>query len=217
MVIGVLALALAAADPVVAAHALADKCFFAKALEYLDAAPAADQTDRANIIFRAQLLVRTGKAHESVATLKTLPPASDRERDTQRLVALLAAQAVAKHLPQAIETARIARRSGADVDIVDGLLATAYLAAGNTRSAEQILQRVLRRDPRLTGALYNLACIRAMQGDVAESAALIRMSWMLGYRDPDKLRADPWLAPVRAVKGLIDDLVDSPLRDCRIF
>ncbi len=38
-----------------------------------------------------------------------------------------------------------------------------------------------------------LACVRALRGDVAEAAALIRMSWHAGFKDPDQLRSDPML------------------------
>jgi hypothetical protein len=135
----------------------------------------------------------------------------------KRLVALSAALATNKQLESAIDTARQARRLGADRDIVDGIVAVANLASGKISTAERILREVLRRDPLLSGSIYNLACLRAAKGDLTESAALIRFAWMLGYRNPSKLKNDPWLAPVRAKKGLIDDLLDSTDRRCRIF
>jgi tetratricopeptide (TPR) repeat protein len=203
--------------PLPGARALADRCFFAAALEFLEAAPPAETSSREGLLLRGRLLVQLGKAREAEKLFLKIPVSPDKEKEAERLLLLALAQATDKRRDEASRTAREALAHGADQDLIDGLLGMAQAKTGHPKEAEATLRRVLRRDPVLTGALYNLACIRAMAGDVAESAALIRFAWTLGYKDPDRLRTDPWLEAVRSKTGLVDDLLKSDEHECKTW
>jgi len=167
-------------------------------------------------MLRARLLVQLERGGQAVAILTSLPPLSGRE-EADRLLLLGLALSADNDLPAAEKALREAQQLGAEEDLVEGAIGVLRIQARRLPEAEVILRAVLKRDPLLSGALYNLACLRALRGDVAEAAALIRMSWHAGFKNPDQLRSDPLLAPVRARPGLIDDLIASPVRHCGTY
>ena len=194
----------------------ADRCFYGEALRMLDEVPASEQRTRAAQMVRARLLVQLERGRQAVAILTSLPPRSGQE-EADRLMLLGLAFSAANDLPAAEKTLRQAQQLGSEKDLVEASIGMLRIQARRLPEAEVILRTVLKRDPLLGGALYNLACVRALRGDVAEAAALIRMSWHAGFKDPDQLRSDPMLAPVRARLGLIDDLIASPVRHCGTY
>src|SRR6267142_474749 len=195
------------------AEMTADKCLYGEALRMLDEVPASEQRTHAAQMLRARLLVQLERGREAVAILTSLPPGTGRE-EADRLMLLGLAFSAANDLPKAEKTLRQAQQLGSEKDLVEASIGMLRLQARRLSEAEVILRTVLKRDPLFSGALYNLACVRALRGDVAEAAALIRMSWHVGFKDPDQLRSDPMLALVRAHRGLIDDLIASPIRHC---
>src|SRR2546425_10151109 len=194
----------------------ADRCLFGEALRMLDEVPASEQRTRAAQMLRARLLVQLERGRRAVAILTSLPPRGGRE-EADRLMLLGLAFSAANDLPAAEKALRQAQQLGSEKDLVEASIGMLRIQARRLSEAEVILRTVLLRDPLLSGALYNLACVRALRGDVAEAAALIRMSWHAGFKDPDQLRSDPMLAPVRAHPGLIDDLIASPIRHCGTY
>jgi Flp pilus assembly protein TadD len=198
------------------AEMTADRCLYGEALRMLDEVPAFEQHTRAAQMLRARLLVQLERGGQAVAILTSLSSGSGR-KEADRLMLLGLAFSAANDLPAAEKTLRQAHQQGADEDLVEASIGMLRTQARRLPEAEVILRAVLKRDPLLSGALYNLACVRALSGDVAEAAALIRMSWHAGLKDPDQLRSDPMLAPVRARRGLIDDLIASPVRHCGAY
>ena len=198
------------------AEITADKCLYGEALRILDEVPTSEQRTRAAQMLRARLLVQLERGGQAVAILTSLPPLSGRE-EADRLLLLGLALSADNDLPAAEKALREAQQLGAEEDLVEGAIGMLRIQARRLPEAEVILRTVLERDPLLSGALYNLACLRALRGDVAEAAALIRMSWHAGFKNPDQLRSDPLLAPVRARPGLIDDLIASPVRHCGTY
>jgi Flp pilus assembly protein TadD len=198
------------------AEMTADRCLYGEALRMLDEVPAFEQHTRAAQMLRARLLVQLERGRQAVAILTSLSSGSGRE-EADRLMLLGLAFSAANDLPAAEKTLRQAQQQGADEDLVEASIGMLRIQARRLPEAELILRAVLKRDPLLSGALYNLACVRALTGDVAEAAALIRMSWHAGFKDPDQLRSDPMLGPVRARRGLIDDLIASHVRHCGTY
>lgn len=64
--------------------------------------------------------------------------------------------------------------------------------------AESLLRRQLESDPGNYVALYNLACVRAAQGEGEEAAELLERACENGYSDLRRTRRDPNLARARA-------------------
>ena len=63
-----------------------------------------------------------------------------------------------------------------------------WLEHGQLERAEKLLLDVLRQEPLMSGALFNLARLRARQGRMAEAAALVRQSWHAGLKDPGAIQ-----------------------------
>jgi Flp pilus assembly protein TadD len=101
---------------------------------------------------------------------------------------------------------RISRREGVDEALIEGARGLALMSAGKLKAAEDALVASLKIDPRLTGALYNLAVIRLRQGRIAEAAALIHAAWAYGYKNGPRLARDPELAVLRDT-GLLQDIL----------
>lgn len=196
------------------AEATADRCLFEEALRMLDASPQSELQGRESQLFRARLLVQLGRGKEAVEIVRKVPKAKD---EGDRLLLLGLALSAAKEPQEAEKALREAESNGADKDLIESAIGMLRIQTGKLAEAEAILRRVLKRAPLLTGALYNLACVRSLNGDIAEAASLIRLSWQAGLKDPDQLKKDPMLAAVRAREGLIDDLVSSPIRHCGTY
>jgi Flp pilus assembly protein TadD len=216
MILAILLVAAGAGRSLQLAEATADRCLYSEALKILDETPPSELQTRAAQMFRVRLLVQLGRGKEAVSVMtKVLPGADPGEAEYRMLLGL--AYSAANELLAAEKALREARQLGADKDLVDASIGMLRIQAGNLREAKTILRGVLKRDPLLTGALYNLACVHALRGNIAEAAALVRMSWTMGLKDPDQLRNDPMLASVRAKRGLIDDLMSSPVRHCGTY
>lgn len=130
----------------------------------------------------------------------------DGSRAIERTITLGLAHGAAGRLETAVQYLNEAEEQGGDPILIEGAVGMAHIVAGRIVEAEWILLRTLIREPELTGALYNLGTIRAKQGGLEESAALVRTSWNLGERDPKHLARDPDLAPI-VEAGLLDDLL----------
>lgn len=197
----------------------AGRCEFDTALALLDAfeaeAPSEDQWSF--LMLRARLLLQLGRSKDAVATLGRLPTPKTREEQAEFFLVKGMALGLDKKTLPALESLSKAKAAGVDPTLIDGAVGMAYLAAGKGDEAERVLLRALKSDPSLTGALYNLACLRAGQGRLGEAAALVRQSWHLGLKDPLRLTADPALAPLRTRSNLIGDLVASDERSCSTY
>jgi thioredoxin-like negative regulator of GroEL len=146
--------------------------------------------------------------------LDEVPASEQRTRDAQMLRARLLVQLERGREAVAVLTGLPPGTGREEADRLM-LLGLAYSAVNDLPAAEKILRQAHR--PGSDKDLVDLACVRALSGDIAEAAALIRMSWHVGFKDPDQLRHDKMLASVRAHPGLIDDLITSPLRHCGTF
>jgi hypothetical protein len=69
----------------------------------------------------------------------------------------------------------------------------------------------------MSGALYNLADIMAVKGDVAEAAALLRQSFHSGLQNPDEIKSDKMLQVVVQTPGVVDDLVAQSIPRCETY
>ncbi|MGH7244552.1 MAG: TPR end-of-group domain-containing protein [Phycisphaerales bacterium] len=76
--------------------------------------------------------------------------------------------------------------------------ANAALAKRDFAQAEPLLRRQIELQPREFVPLYNLACVRATQGDSKEAAGLLFRSVENGFDDIRKLTRDPDLAGARS-------------------
>lgn len=82
-----------------------------------------------------------------------------------------------------------------------GSQAAAALASRDFKAAEPLLRRQIELQPREFVPLYNLACVRASQGDAKEAGELLVRAVENGFDDYRKLTTDPDLAGVRADAG----------------
>lgn len=209
--------ATAVAQSIQQAEMAADRCMYEEALKYLDKAPQGERDSRLGLLLRGRLLIQLDRGSSAVDALKKLAPSSRREDEAERLLALGLALSSAQRLAEADKTLRAAREAGADRDVLDAALAVTLIQRGKLDEAEQALREVLARSPLLSGALYNLAVVRARRRQVAEAAALIRQSWFAGMTDPDQIRNDPDLAEVVRTPGLLDDLLKTTTPRCRAY
>jgi tetratricopeptide (TPR) repeat protein len=194
------------------------RCEFARALALLDHVAASGAKEQWEYgLLRARLLLQLERPKEALEVLNKMPKPANIEQQADQLFISGMAYGLGKDLVRALESLRKAKEQGADPSLIDGATGMAYLIAGKLAEAEDSLLRALKSDPLLTGALYNLACVRAAQGRLAEAGALIRQAWHLGLKNPRQLSADPALAPLRACPNLINDLVDSDERSCPTF
>jgi tetratricopeptide (TPR) repeat protein len=193
-------------------------CEFGRALALLDHVGMRTTEERwKRGLLRARLLLQLERPKEALEVLTKLPKPADAKQQAEQLFISGMAYGLGKDLIRALESLRKAKELGTDPSLVDGAIGMAYLVAGRASEAEESLLRALKDDPLLSGALYNLACVRAGQGRLAEAGALLRQAWHLGLKNPRLLAADPALAPLRASPNLINDLVDSDERSCTTF
>src|SRR5712664_3205176 len=143
------------------AEMTADRCLYGEALRMLDEVPAFEQHARAAQMLRARLLVQLERGGQAVAILTSLPPRSGR-READRLMLLGLAFSAANDLPAAEKALRQAQQLGSEKDLVEASIGMLRIQARRLPEAEVILRTVLKRDPLLSGALYNLACVRAL-------------------------------------------------------
>jgi tetratricopeptide (TPR) repeat protein len=159
-------------------------------------------------ITRARFMLQLGRPEEVMRVLAQVqPPTAD--------LLLLRGLSLADmgHRVDATAALLDARDLGADELLVEVALATADSASFDFKAAEQRLLAALRRDPDLTGALYNLACLYSRQGRLVEAGTYLRRAWAAGWRDVYQLRGDRDLEPLRA-SGLIGDLMLSDPARC---
>jgi len=165
-------------------------------------------------LLRARLLIQAERPDDALAAIQEMVEAhAPVPRGNLELLRGFA-YAQKKELVKALDSFRAAGALGIDEDLLDGARGLAFILAGDIPKAEAALQKALKRDPKLAGALYNLACVRVSQGRVAEGAALIRQAWFLGLKDPYKLAKDPALAALRERHELVDDLLASSDASC---
>lgn len=197
----------------------ARRCEFDRALALLEAFQAKDASiDQWEYgMLRARLLLQLERSKDAIAALGKLPAPKTKDQLAEFLFINGMALGLSKELLPALESLNKARAAGVDPSLIEGAVGMAYLAAGKGEEAERALLGALKSDPSLTGALYNLGCLRAGQGRLGEAAALVRQSWHFGLKDPLKLAADPGLAPLRSRSDLIGDLVASDERSCSTF
>ncbi|QSQ18760.1 hypothetical protein JY651_25715 [Pyxidicoccus parkwayensis] len=189
-----------------AAQYLADRCQFGLALEQHDKASSDVRDSPEGILFRARLLVQLERGAEAARTLDRLPPPKDSTEEAQRLLLRGLALSSTPDMKGAQAALRRARKLGADAALIDQALAVLWLEHGELERAEKLLLDVLRREPLMSGALFNLASLRARQGRLAEAAALIRQSWHAGLRDAGAIQRDPALAPLLKTPMLLTSL-----------
>ncbi|WP_223646082.1 hypothetical protein [Corallococcus sp. EGB] len=194
----------------------ANQCDYELALSSWSMAPADQQASFDGRLLRARILIQLDLGANAVSELSTLRAEAPEKRIAEILLALGLAQSSARVFQAAEATLRAAREKGADRELVDAAIAEVWLSSGRKIEAEALLRQVLRRAPDLAGPMINLAMIRAVEGNVTEAAALIRMAWQLGYRNPKELRKAPEFERVRAL-GLLNDLITEPLGRCHIF
>jgi tetratricopeptide (TPR) repeat protein len=195
----------ASVPPVV--ELLANECRFAEALEFLDLTTAYRTPDKSRgeaRSLRGRLLLQLGRFDEVLASCGA-------EAVTTGGDALMCALATASlgREEQTSDWAGSARRL--DVALADGAEALAAFAAFKFEHAERLLTALVLRDP-LSSALYNLACLRSLQGRLEESALLLRRAWA-GWRDAKQLRADPELEALRRSE-LASDLLMHDVAQC---
>ncbi len=201
-------------DPVIVSH-LAGLCRFDEALNFASTLSPQVHSQRAIDLLKARLLVQLDRPKEALQLLR--PWVADGERPAQAEVQFMMGLALGG-LGQQKEAHRTLQRAlalGTDPLLILGAEGLAEASAGASERAESRFLEALARDPTLTGALYNLSCVRARQGRVAEAAGLLRQAWHLGWRNVAKLKRDPWLERLRAAPGLIDDLLATPEADSR--
>lgn len=196
------------------AKMLAGHCMFDEALKEVAQASEEEQRSREGQLLVARFLVQLDRSDEALKVLVRVPTStiSSEEADKQLLLSL--ALQGSGRLQEAAAAAGRARDLGENVDLVDGVRAMILVRRRKLDDAEALFRAVLRRSPYLTGPLYNLGCLMAMKGDVAEAAALVRQAWFFGLQNGDQLRTDKDLESVRKVPGLIDDLIHYPIPKC---
>src|SRR2546422_8613375 len=143
----------------------AESLLFGEALGLLDEVRASEQRARVAQIGRARLLVQLERGRRAVAILTSLPPRGGRE-EADRLMLLGLAFSAANDLPAAEKALRQAQQLGSEKDLVEASIGMLRIQARRLSEAEVILRTVLLRDPLLSGALYNLACVRALRAVV---------------------------------------------------
>ncbi len=189
---------------------MGNECRFREALELADSVSPASHEQAALDILKARLLVQLDSEGRALALLSKWKTTAGKEERTDVWLLLALVHAGRGRVSETGAALKAARALGADEAISLGVEGLAAGLAGRIVDAERLLLAALRKDPTLTGALYNLACLRASQGRLAESAALVRASWHLGERDVRQLRSDPCLKPLRHAERLIDDLLATP-------
>lgn len=214
--LGVLLFGSTASAQIWLAELSADYCDFDRALLYLDQAGPTERSSFDGRLLRARLLVQLDRGREALPELRRLSKAAPSQRAGDILLATALAQSSARALTDAEATLLLAAKHGVHRDLIDAGLAELRLSSGRTVEAESMLRKLLRRSPDMTGALMNLAHIRAVEGNPAEAAALIRLAWQLGYQNPRELRRDPVFAEARSL-GLLGDLTSLPVGNCRAF
>ncbi|TSC25982.1 hypothetical protein [Corallococcus sp. Z5C101001] len=195
---------------------LANNCEYEAALASWSMAPADVRGSFDSRLLKARILIQLDRGADAVSELSTLRKEASEKRMAEVLLALGLAQSSARMFRSAETTLRAAREKGADTDLVDAAIAEVWLSSGRKGEAEALLRQVLRRAPDMAGPMLNLAALRAAEGNVTEAAALIRFAWALGYQNPTELRKAPEFERVRAL-GLINDLISTPSRRCRIY
>jgi hypothetical protein len=76
--------------------------------------------------------------------------------------------------------------------------AAAYIATKRYAEALADNEKAFALNRLNSGALYNIACIRALQGDAGEACRWLRKSVEQGYADWDQIRHDPDLDSIRS-------------------
>ncbi len=71
------------------------------------------------------------------------------------------------------------------------------LEAGNPAEARPLLEQIVQLDPQDFVSLYNLACVRASEGETDAAEEAIRCAIGVGFVDFHQLLRDPDLAPIR--------------------
>lgn len=186
----------AAAQSTWLAEHFAKRCQFGQALVEHDRAPGEVRDSPEGMLFRARLLVQLERGAEAAKMLDRLPPPKDSAEEAQRLLLRGLALSATPDMKGAQAALERARKLGADAALIDQALAVLWLENGQLERAEKLLLEVLRREPLMSGALYNLGCLRARQGRIAEAAALIRQAWHAGLQDLEAIKRDPALAEV---------------------
>lgn len=151
-------------------------------------------------VLRARLLLQLDRFDEVLSELVGIPP------DADVLLLKGLALAGAKRHEEAVVTLESAAKAGADPGLVAGAMGVAAADVAAWDEADRVLTEELTKDPTLTGALYNLACIRSVQGRLEEADALVRRAWSAGWRDVRTLKRDPDLEAVRQA-GRLGDLL----------
>ena len=187
---------------------LANQCRFDEALKLFDATSGGGARTRDDLaLIRARLLLQLGRYDEALRATSGVAPSA--------AITLVRGIALAQ-LGQSEEAQLVllkAQELGADELLVESARAILAMRLWDESAAEDVLVRTLKKDPSLTSALYNLACIRSSQGRLAESAGLIRQAWAVGWRNVPKLRSDTDLDALRR-SGLIGDLLSSESPRC---
>jgi tetratricopeptide (TPR) repeat protein len=192
----------------------ANACRFAGALAVADTMSTSVYGERMIAITRARLLLQLERFKDAEALLERWKSSGSQAEQAEANLLLGLVQARTAKEDVALATLESARRLGADPVLVEGAKAVAALEHHDFELAEAKLLSALRAAPELTGALYNLACLRAEQGRIAESASLVRQAWYIGLRNVEMLKHDPSLEALRLKRALISDLLEEKQSVC---
>ena len=199
--------------PLAVAIGAADRCDFKDALAALDTLAWHDE-EPATRLLRARILVQLGEGRKAVEALRGLALTGPGEADVEVVRAF--AESLVGDQKAAENALKTAERLGADDEIVQGARGVVLIRSGRYDDASRLLGALLKKDPTLSGALFNLGCLRARQGEIAEASSLVHRAWAAGLKNPHEIRTDPDLAPLRS-QHLLDDLLASRESSCPTY
>lgn len=181
-----------------AARHLADQCRFVEAVALVAKAPERERESREGRLMHARLLIQLERGREAYVAVASLAASPRIEEEAERQFALALAASAEGALDTAEAHLTRAAGLGVDRDLIDEASAVVQIQRGALNEAEDLLRDVLERSPALSGALWNLAVVRARRHDRAGATALVKRAWRAGLRDPLALQRDPHLRPLMA-------------------
>lgn len=197
------------ADPITQSTEAANLCDFSGALLKLNDAEEFQKGSPELEVIRVRLLIQLEQGEEARKTLSKIGRTSESHTEAEWLILSALAYATSGRPVEAEREIRQARLRGADPDLLDGILARIRIETRRYDDAEKLFRALLSRknSHQMTGALYNFAVLRALQGNDFEAAGLLRLAWHLGYRNPRKIRSEKAFARIVASNRMVDDLV----------
>lgn len=173
----------------------AEECDFERALKLTERAGGNEQLQA---LIRARLLVQLHRGKEALDAIDRIPKGSALFERGERSLLKAMALAEAKRFDEALRVLDASESEGGDVGLIEENRARIEIDLRRFPEAEKRLRRLLAKEsPRaLTSAVYNFACLRALQGHHVEALGLVGAAVQFGFAS-QAILTDPELADLR--------------------